>query len=52
MPFLVWGLNLSHFGSFVPGYTQFLQTFLGYETGMKNIRVNRESYRSLAYFSM
>ena len=33
-----WPLNSSRFGNFVPGSTYFLQSFLGNETGTKNIR--------------
>ena len=51
-PILGWGLNSSRFGHFVPGCTNFLQSFLGYETGTKDIRLNRGSYGSPTWFSM
>ena len=36
-PNLGWRLNSSRFGHVVPGCTQFLQSFLGYETRTENI---------------
>ena len=51
-PVLGWGLNSSRFGNFVPGSTYFLQSFLGYETETKNVRLNMRSYGSPTWFSI
>ena len=47
-----WRLNSSRFGNFEPGSTYFLLSFLGYETGAKNIRLKMGSYGSPTWFSM